>query len=419
MLALALGGRARGEEALLVVRANSPRIDVQDGNRLLRGIWNADPKTDLDVYYARRGKGERTVTFRTDVDSISFDVAPGGHYDFVVLLNGKDRCGTRVSTMREPCRKEGAPGALAEDAIPFAIGRDNKIHLAGWINDSETLDLLLDLGADTEVLFPSGAAKNAKLRLDGTTENAGTGGVVTRPTSNDNRIALGALRWDHESILSIEKQSDRADGILGYNLFDDKVIELDYDAMVLRVSDALPERTKGASTLPIRFRGTLPAVAVRFEIPPAPSFEEWLVLDTGSSLSVHLNRGAAEKHALHGSMKLLGSSTMGGTGPAKISNGVMLLPRLAIGDQELHDVPLHVEEGSGVGQEPGGHLGMDALKRFDTVVDFRNDVAYLTPSALHGDSYRVDYHNDGWKIVAAVASLLLLAGGILRLRRRA
>lgn len=107
-LTVVLSGRAAADEDLRVVRANSAKADVQDGNRLLRGIWTIQPEVELDVYYARRAKGERKVTLRTDIDSISFDVHPGQHYDYVVLLNDKQRCRSRISTMRETCRKEGA-----------------------------------------------------------------------------------------------------------------------------------------------------------------------------------------------------------------------------------------------------------------------------------------------------------------------
>jgi hypothetical protein len=417
-LAVILNGAAGADDDLPVVRANSTTADVQDGNRLLRGIWTIVPEVELDVYYARRAKGERKVTLRTDVDSISFDVRPGQHYDFVVLLKDKLRCRSRISTLRETCRKEGAPGAPAEDAIPFTIGRDHKIHITGQINDSAPLDLLFDMGADTLVLYPSGVAKNANVRIDGKVENAGTGGVATRRTSNDNRVALGALRWDHESVLLIEKQADLADGIVGHNLFDDKVVELDYDAMMLRTGDAVPKHAAGWTVLPIRFNGTLPAVQVRFEGGPE-AFDEWLVLDTGSSLSVYLNPGSAKKHRLHGSMKRLGSSRMVGVGDVTVRNEVMLLPRLGIGKQELRDLPVHVDERSGAPLEAGGHLGMDVLKRFNTVLDFQNDVAYMVPSALYGATYRVDYGGGGWWIAAVTTAALFLVAGVLWFRRRA
>jgi aspartyl protease len=417
LVTLVIGRPARGEDGLPVVRASSPRVDVQDGNRLLRGIWTVAPEVAVDVYYARRARDEHKVTFRTDIDAISFDVRPGQHYDFVVLLDGTRRSHTRISTLRETCHRDGAPGAPAEDTIPFAIGADHKIHITGRVNESAPLDLLFDMGADTFVLYPSGVAKHATLRIDGKVENAGTGGVATREASNDNRVALGGLRWDHEAVLLIEKQADRADGIVGHNLFEDKVVEIDYDAGVLRIGDRVPDRAKPWTALPIRFVGTLPAVPVRIEGGPEP-FDEWLVLDTGSSLGVYLNRGSASKHRLHDAMTHLGTSQMRGVGTGVVRNQVVLLPRLGLGAQELRDLPLHLEELSEAAQEPGGHLGMDVLKRFQTVLDFQNDVIYLAPSALAGTPYRADYRTGRWRIAAAAAAAIVLGAGALWLRRR-
>lgn len=414
--AAVFNGTAAGQDAPPVVRANSTTADIQDGNRLLRGIWTIQPGIELDTYYARRAKGKRKVTLRTDVDSLSFDVRPGQHYDFVVLLNDKQRCRTRISTLHETCRREGTPGASAEDAIPFTFGRDHKIHITGQINDSAPLDLLFDTGADSVVLYPSSAAKTANVRVDGKIDNAGTGGVATRSTSNDNRLAIGALRWDHEMVLLIERQADRADGIVGHNLFEDKVVEIDYDSMLLRISDAVPEHAKVWTALPIRFNGTLPAIQAHFE-GGQEAFDEWVVLDSGSNLSVYLNQRSAVAHRLHDSMKRLGSSRMGGVGAGKVSNEVMLLPILRLGKQELRDLPTHVEELSGPSHELSSNLGMDVLKRFNTVLDFRNDVAYLAPSALYGTPYGTDYDNGRWKIVLAVAAAILLAAGFFWLRR--
>ena len=419
MLTVLFGGSVAADDQLPVVRAGSPRVDIQDGNRLLRGTWSVSPGTDLDVYYARRSKGERKVTFRTDVDSISFQVRPGQSYDFVVLLDGKHRCRSRISTMRETCRKDGDPNAPAEDAIPFTIGGDHKIHIAGRINDSEPLDLLLDMGADTLVLYPSARAKNVNVRIDGKAGNAGTGGTATRDSSNDNSVALGKLRWDHESVLLIEKQADRSDGIVGHNVFDDKVVEFDYDAMLVRISDAVPERAAVWTALPIEFQGTLPAVQARFEGGPEV-FEEWLVLDTGSSTSVYLNQKTAVQQRLPGTMKTLGTSWMRGVGEGTARNEVVRLPKLSLGNLELRDVPLHVRaNGPQADDGLSGHLGMDVLKRFNTVLDFQNDVAYFSPSEQNRTAYRLDY-DDGsrWWLAAGVASLFLVVG-LLWLRRRA
>ena len=331
---------------------------------MLRGGWTIQPEVELDTYYARRAPGERKISFHTDIDSISFDVRPGHNYSFIVLLNGTKRCRTQISTLHELCYKERTPGAPAEDAIPFTIGSDLKIHIKGKVNDSAPLDLLFDTGADTLALFPTGIAKTPNLRVDGSVNNSGTGGVVTCKTSSDNRVAIGALRWDHESIVLIDKQTDQTDGVVGHVVFEDKVVELDYDAKLIRISNAVPQRAVSWTTLPIRFNGTLPALPVRLDC-GQKVFDEWLIMDTGSDTTIHLNQGSAAINGLPGSMKRLGSSQMGGTGNGTIRNVIILLPGLNFGKEKLRELPIQVEEVSRPEVEQGGHLGMDVLKRFN------------------------------------------------------
>ena len=310
-----------------------------------------------------------------------------------------------------------SPDALAEGVIPFTIGRDLKIHIEGRINGSTPLDLLFDTGADTLALYPSGFAKSSQVRIDGTVKNAGIGGVVTCSTSSDNRVKFGTLCWDHESILLIDKQVDQADGIIGHNLFEDKVVEIDYDARLLRLSEVVPERARLWTALPIRFTGTLPALQARIDGGPE-HFAEWLILDTGSDLSVHLNRRLSETHRLHGAMKRLGSSGAAGTGDGMIRNEIVLLPRLALGAEELRDLPIHIEEPSSSATESGSRLGMDVLKRFNIVLDFRNNVAYLSRSSLYDDPYRSNPDRKRWMLVVAIAAVSLLLTGIFLYWRR-
>ena len=56
--------------------------------------------------------------------------------------------------------------------------------------------LIFDTGADTTVLYPSSAKKGARLELDGTSLNFGTGGATTRGTSSDNRSGIDVALLD-------------------------------------------------------------------------------------------------------------------------------------------------------------------------------------------------------------------------------
>jgi hypothetical protein len=88
-------------QSLPVIKAKSKKVDVRDGKVFQKGVWNLTPEAKPDIYQALEPIFEKRITFYTDIDSIAFDVAPGKSYDFLIVLNGKDTCYTRISTIRK------------------------------------------------------------------------------------------------------------------------------------------------------------------------------------------------------------------------------------------------------------------------------------------------------------------------------
>lgn len=81
-----------------LIHANSTKVDIRDGEIFKKEVWHLSPSTKPDIYYALEPLGEKKITFYTDIDSISFHVTTGKKYDFMILLNNKDTCYTRIST---------------------------------------------------------------------------------------------------------------------------------------------------------------------------------------------------------------------------------------------------------------------------------------------------------------------------------
>ncbi len=83
------------QEKFMVIKANSKNIKILDGDDLLDGVLVPDLKPDIYVYH--KSYKSTKITYYTDIDSISFEVDPGDHYDFAILLNNKDTCYQRIS----------------------------------------------------------------------------------------------------------------------------------------------------------------------------------------------------------------------------------------------------------------------------------------------------------------------------------
>ena len=110
-----------------VIKASSLKVDVKDGEIYQKAVWNLSPEINPDIYYALEPISEKRITFYTDLDSISFNVAPGNTYDFIILLNNIDTCHTRISAVK-PAREVNKdiislniiePGTLKKDFTFF------------------------------------------------------------------------------------------------------------------------------------------------------------------------------------------------------------------------------------------------------------------------------------------------------------
>lgn len=412
------GGRAHAQAELPVLEARAPVVDVQDGSHLWKGIWTIDPAVAVDVYHARRSAGPKTVTFVSDVDSLSFEVEPGNDYDFIVMLGGEHACRTRISTRRQAYRRAPGASVTGPDVIPFRLV-DGKIHVEATVNGSAPLDLMFDTGADNLVLHPSALAKGAALRFDGSMPNAGLGGTLTRQTSGGNRLEVAGLTWEHEMVLYIENRSRDGDGILGYVAFEDRVLEIDYGRSVLRVHDGVPPDA-GFTPFPFRYEGTILAMEAAFDT-GASSGTGWFIVDTGLAGSLHLDERFASEHGLYDQLDAIGRSESRGVGPGVLRNRIVLLPQLRFGDHTLVDVPTHLEEpGQDRSLSTGCLLGMDILQRFDTILDFPHERIHLRPNARFRDPFDVRASGPPRSVILVGACILALATvlGLRRLRSR-
>jgi hypothetical protein len=421
LLAAAIAAQtAFAQQAPPVLNANSAAVDIRDGDRLLKGGWIIDPAVAFDVYVARRTTEGKRVTFITDIDSMSFDVRPGHTYDFVILLNGKNACPTRISTMTQSYRRLEPGPTTGRDTVPIFI-RHGKMHLQGTVNDSPMLDFIFDTGAEICALYPSAMRKGGKLQFDGATNNSGTGGTTLRQTSSDNRLEIAGLRWDHEPVMHIEKQADRADGIVGYPVFEGKVVEIDWDRMVMIVHSTLPALAAGFTRTPMPFSGSLPAVEAVL-VNREKRVSGLFVLDTGGTGAMNVNQAFAAAHGLYGTMKNLGTSTSRGVGAAGIRNHLLLLPQLTLAGFSLPDVPINVEMPSGSNAAPpGGVLCMEVLRRFNTILDFQRHEAYFKPNMSINAPFKARSSGPPSSVIISigVASILSFAGVVLlRTRRR-
>ncbi|MGB8190743.1 MAG: hypothetical protein WCF67_02435 [Chitinophagaceae bacterium] len=384
-----------------MIKATSTHIKILDGDDLLQG--ELVPGLKPDVYVFHKTSKQKRVTYYTDIDSISFDVSLGDTHDFAILLNNKDTCFQRITS--ENLNKVSylrSNKVSLNDTIPFTLGPNNAIHLKGKINGSDTLDLIFDTGASVGVLSEEGSEKDNALRSD-----------------NKNTFEFAGIRIENSPAVFINYHGRlKADGVIGYNAFEDKVVEINYDRGILVIHASMNDVSTTYTEREIIWRGANMFIECVLHNKGKQS-KGLFLFDTGSKWALSATKDFAAANQLYGVMNKTGTRRAKGVSGKTIKSTTVTLPTLMIGNLSLENVPLDLESSSNDEGLDKNIVGNDVLKRFNVVIDYRNGYIYLQPNDLVNSAYNKSIDENLIFIGIAVLAAILLFGIFIYRKKRA
>jgi hypothetical protein len=359
LLIALLSARALSAQAPLpIIQATSRQVSINDGGYLDKNSWNLSPKARPDIYTADRARHAKWVTFYTDIDSIRVRLRPGATFDFIILLNGKDSCYTQIASAL-PARQGRVAGPATHDTIPFTLTDNSAICVKSIINDSVTLNLHFDVSSFGFVLLTPTYKKFKPI----------------------TKVQLGPLSWTNPRVLSAPNTAVGMDGRFGWDLFEGKCVEIDYDHHLLIVHSKRPRDLKGYTRSRLDFLRSYPCAKATIVVNKAAYTGDFM-FDTGSDRALFLDSNWAVHQHFPGNLRLLSTSVMHDGAGRKYENKIVEAPLLTIDGYALKDIPSWLL-GS---RNPAGFsvnlFGNDLLKRFNMVLDFQNDRLYLKPNGL-------------------------------------
>jgi hypothetical protein len=364
------------------------------------------PERKPDVYYVEVPLEPHSVTFSTDLESITFDVSHGSRHSFIVRLEDGTEAPTEIraefKNLLRHERTSASPHGV--DAIPFTVGDNDKIYLQGRVNDGPPLNLQFDLGAGGSVVKDTSVPKTS-MHFDGTITLRNSDGINEVPSSSRNHLEIGGLVWRDVPFAVARNMTHREDAIVGNSLFLDKVVEIDYERMMLIVHSSRPavgpewkrqEMYLDGGTVPF-MRGML-AVG-------GQSQDGWFLMDTGAYTSI-LNspRLSSTTKMTTEFRRLVGP--LGGSPPdVSVSVAGETIPGINYSARAYDGQPTSL-----------GVLGNDVLKRFDLILDNRAGGVFLRPNHLQPQPFR-----NPERLVSRLAALFIVGAGaslFWRSRRR-
>lgn len=341
---------------------------IRDGLSVVPG--RVEPDANPDVYRVAYPRTTSTVTYVTDIDSITFVVRPGESKDFVILLEGKVVCPNRVSAVAAFATPRILSGdSSAVQVIPFTV-RDNRIYVRGTINASEPLLIQFDLGASGSVINHTSAGR-APMTFDTHDVLVNSDGVQRARASSSNVLTIGNLQWSRERFVETRNMSSWEDVIIGNALFRDHVIEINYETRELRLHRTLPPIAPRAVRLDMAMdNGVRPLVQADLRV-KGERFRDWYLFDTGQSGTLIISNRQNHQHDLRRK-----TGAWFGFGSRKL----VRVHGFQIGGIEMPSTTATLENyaqaDAGLSY---GLLGNGWLRRFNAVIDNQRGHLYLVP----------------------------------------
>jgi hypothetical protein len=351
------------------LRANSRAMRISDGHSTTD--WWVEPGPQPDTYHTAFPLMGGTVTFVSDLDSLTLAVKPGEVRDFIVRLHDSVSVVTRISAVSTFARPRILAGdSMATQTIPFTIRR-NRIYIEGSINGSAPLQIQFDLGT-TGSVYNAQSLGRAPITWDESDVLHNSDGRNAVPASRQNTIRIGNMEWRGQRLVQARNMERYEDLIVGNSLFRDRIVEIDYDRSQLRVHAVSAPGTTGFMRQSLALHlNVIPLIEAELLV-DGTRIKQWYMFDTGHSGPLLLSARQNREHQL--------ASRLGawfGFGGRKTFRA----RGFRIGGLEMPAATAVVETYSDVNRgKSHGLLGNAWLRHFNVILDNRQGAIWLAPT---------------------------------------
>lgn len=364
------------QKKLPVVKSNTQQVTIIENNEL-KTSWSLNPEVKPDVYTTGKNAKFKLVKLKTDIDSIEVKLKPDQKFDFIVLFKGKDSCLTRFESPVIKNFSKVKP--VLKDTISFTLTEQNNIKIKSKLNNKFDVDLMFDTGAMDFYLIKDAIKKYLNPE----------GRKLTINDISDNDFKIGNLEWQHQQVYPIETTGHGCDGMFGWNMFDGKVVEIDYDKNIIIVHSQLPKISKDFEKFEMELMKEHFCINVEMEV-NNKKYKNRFLFDSGFQKTLMLDNHLIAKSGYpKAELPVIAKTVMYNSNKDEIPVETVLNEKLIFGKYVLKNVPAQINSYN----QPAGFsthfLGGEILKRFNTILDFQNNAVYLKPNHLFNAEYSI------------------------------
>ncbi|HEY0975871.1 MAG TPA: hypothetical protein VGE21_00255 [Flavobacteriales bacterium] len=277
-----------------------------------------------------------------------------------------------------------AKACIVPDTIPFARTEYNNIIVPVVLNGQDTVRLMFHSAFTGIALTREGLQRCTSIRIDGEGTAESWAGSASSSVSLHNMIRIGRQTWDSVMVTIDEQSGPGSDGKFGYDLFADRVLEIDHDRQVMVVHPDPPDASAGYTPIPlIASEGSL-YIAASIMMKDSVHTDRFM-LHTGYGGTAILGTAFRARLGADVTLDTLGVKKLTDSFGNVLRNVTTRTPAITIGDQVFRDVRIQVMDPRS--RFAANVLGGDLLKRFNCVIDLRNKRLSLKPNGLLNASF--------------------------------
>lgn len=280
--------------------------------------------------------------------------------------------------------------------LPFEIHLGH-IYIKGQINDGRPINIVFDTGAAAN-LASEDVADEIGLTTAGTQTVMGASGPVSIKSSTNNLLLLGEdLRLKNQNflVMNLDHLGDvdyPLDAIIGANILNRYTVEMDFEKGLItlfpRNGFTAPEGYKAHDISLVPFN--IPIIEGSLIVSDDETISGPYLVDTGAALALRINTPTVNENELVDKV----TPNYEHSGRALNNSSIDKVGRLksfTVLGEPFEGVPIrmaNVTTGVSSMSNVNGILGLEILKRFNTIYDYSKNIMYVKKNSLFDAPYR-------------------------------
>jgi len=286
--------------------------------------------------------------------------------------------------------------------LPFKL-INNLIVIPIQINNSDTLNFILDTGLNTSIIceLSTGESLNLNYAREIQLQGLGAGQSLEAIHTYGNQINVSGIKGINQDYFVLlnnifhlsNKLGYKIHGILTFNVFNAFIVEINYEDEEIIFHDPghfrYRKNTRNYITLPLIIHETKPYIHLKIQLNDGRLIPIKVLFDTGASNSLWMDFNSIPDFTMPDGAQpsFLGSGLSG-----EVFGHLARFDKVYLDHFELEDVVVSLPDSNSIIHAIGmdnrnGSVGAEILRRFNIIIDYPNELITLSKNSKFSDPF--------------------------------